>query len=350
VPPDIGELARQRALAVDGARERTVAPVAHVAADAATAHGEAFDDALARAGEYARAESAGLVLRELPLAVIDIDHLHRDRCADDDEAMTALKTSIETHGLRSPIEVMPRTETAERFALISGRRRVLALRDLFAASGDARYARVKAIVRPHLPARAAYVAMVEENEVRADLSFYERGRIAVLVAELGLYADTAAAVDALFASASPAKRSKIRSFARIHEALGSTLCHPTALGERLGLKLAEALRQGSPSALGEALARAGPFADAASEQAAIHRLLDAPAPAAPDEAAPPRRGRPRRAPATTTELRPGVRLERRSLEAGVELRVFGPSLDAAVADRIAEVVARLLDDEAIEGP
>ena len=45
----------------------------------------------------------------------------------------------------------------------------------------------------------AYVAMVEENEIRVGLSFYERARIAAKSVEAGVYPDDRAALRALFA-------------------------------------------------------------------------------------------------------------------------------------------------------
>lgn len=51
--------------------------------------------------------------------------------------------------------------------------------------------------------------MVEENEVRANLSHYERGRIAVLAAEQGHFTHVEEAVARLSGAASKAKRSKI---------------------------------------------------------------------------------------------------------------------------------------------
>jgi ParB family chromosome partitioning protein len=93
--------------------------------------------------------------------------------------------------------------------------------------------------------------MVEENEIRAGISFYERARLAAEAAKLGIYPDPAAAIAALFTSASPAKRSKIGSFVRVHEALGPALRYPTAIPERLGLALAAALdRDGQAAAAG----------------------------------------------------------------------------------------------------
>jgi ParB family chromosome partitioning protein len=100
---------------------------------------------------------------------------------------------------------------------------------------------VLALMRRPETSADAYLAMVEENEIRAGMSFYERARLAAEAAKLGIYPDPAAAIAALFTSASPAKRSKIGSFVRVHEALGDALRYPTAIPERLGLALAAAL-------------------------------------------------------------------------------------------------------------
>ena len=51
-----------------------------------------------------------------------------------------------------------------------------------------------------------YLDMVEENEIRANLTHYERGRIASVAVGQGVFADIDAAVNHLFASASKAKR------------------------------------------------------------------------------------------------------------------------------------------------
>ena len=89
-------------------------------------------------------------------------------------------------------------------------------------TGDDRYARIRALIRPRAEADAAFVLMVEENEVREELSHFERGRIAVIAANQGAFANTEDAVNKLFASGSKAKRSKVRSFALIFEELGES--------------------------------------------------------------------------------------------------------------------------------
>jgi len=249
-------------------------PIAQVAAEAATLNGMAAvtdREALARdQGDAARwrdAQDAGLVAQKLPIEEIDADYIRRDRMVEDEEAMAELLESLRVNGLRTPIEV---TKTAEGYGLISGYRRLDAFRRL--AKTDPDFAQIPAFVRQAGAGQAAYISMVEENELRANLTPYERGRIAVLAAGQGVFPSTEAAVDSLFAAASKAKRSKVRSFAMVHEALGDLLRYPVALSEKAGLKLAAALRDGAQAKLRAALA-AEDVADAKAEWAVIESAL-----------------------------------------------------------------------------
>jgi hypothetical protein len=109
------------------------------------------------------------------------------------------------------------------------------------------------------------------------LSYYERARIAGRTVGQGVYPDAGTALRELFRSASRAKRSKIRSFLTVVDALDGTLYFPEALGERLGLALAKAL-EADPSLAGriaEALEAATPD-NAESEQATISAVMRGP--------------------------------------------------------------------------
>jgi ParB family chromosome partitioning protein len=339
VTPAADDVARVRKEAAGQAR--ATPPVAQVAGEAADAHGRALGDALAQAAAYARADADGRVLRELPLDSVEGDYLRRDRLADDAAALAELKASIREHGLRTAIEVVPLSDVPDRFGLISGWRRLAALRALHAETAEPRFATVKAVLSRPETIGDAYVAMVEENEVRADISFYERGRICVVATEQGVFPDVAAAVDTLFAAASPAKRSKIRTFARLHVELGPALRFPTTLGERLGLRLVEALQAGAAARLQGALEP--PAADAEAEQASLVAALDA-FEAARSRTRPtgPRRGRPRRAPNTVLELGPALRLERHRAATGLELRLTGEGLTDDVAETAVRALRRAL--------
>ena len=149
------------------------------------------------------------------------------------------RTTSFSRGQQTPIDV---TDLGDgRFGLISGWRRLTALRTLHADTGDAAFATVRAVVRGAADAPAVYRAMIEENEIRADLSFYERANIAVVCTGQGVYPNPRRAVADLFAHAPSAKRSKILRFLVVREQLGRALTFPAAIPEKLGLRLAAAL-------------------------------------------------------------------------------------------------------------
>ena len=232
---------RLTALGMVGDAETTpapvpVPPVARIAAEAAAQ--AALEDL---AAELRQARDSGRMVLELPLALIKATHLQRDRMHMDPEDMASLKSSIRDRGQQMPIEVVALAEG--HYGLISGARRLAALTALTDETGDSRFATVKALLRPFDAAPEAYLAMVEENEIRADLSFYERGRLAHEAARLGVFDSPAAAVKMLFQHAPAPKRSKILSFVALHEALGTVLRFPEAIPEKLGLALVKAMQQ-----------------------------------------------------------------------------------------------------------
>ena len=204
---------------------------------AAVAGRSASDAALEELAETLRsAREEGRLIQALPLDAIEAEHLVRDRLSADEEEMQALLASLRTRGQQTPIEVMPLE--GGRFGLISGWRRLTALRRL---AEEGQGGTVLAILRNPDTAAEAYCAMVEENEIRVDLSYYERARIVARAAQMGVYPDTKRALQGLFASASRAKRSKIGSFVRLHDALDDVLRFPGAIPERLGLALVKAI-------------------------------------------------------------------------------------------------------------
>lgn len=236
-------------------------PIAQVAGDASASAALA-----GLAADVAAARADGRLLQRLPLSAIDPDHLVRDRLAADDEELAGLVDSIRTHGQRTPIEVADLGQG--RYGLISGWRRVTALTRL--AVEDAAFGTALAMVRRPAHAAEAYVAMVEENEVRAGLSYWERARIAARAADLGVFASEREALRRLFANASRSRRSKIGSFLGMYRAMDGVLRFPAALGERLGLDLAQALEEGrvTPERIATALRIADPQTPG-SEQAVL---------------------------------------------------------------------------------
>lgn len=256
------------------------APIADMAgAAAATAAMEEMAETLRRAREDGR------MVLALPLDQIEADYLVRDRLTADPEDMAALVESLRARGQQTPIEVAALGH--DRYGLISGWRRLRALRQL--AAEDAKFTTVLALLRRPDQSSDAYVAMVEENEIRVGLSFYERARIVLKAVEAGVFPDDRSALRSLFASASRAKRSKIGSFLTLVRALDGALRFPEAIGERLGLQLAQALEADPGLASRLQLALQAEIPDAMAEQTLLQRALTParPKPVSPETPPPP---------------------------------------------------------------
>lgn len=294
-------------------------PIAAVAGEAAAA--SALSD-LSR--DVAEARAGGRMIVDLPLDAVEAGYLVRDRVAVSGEDAAALTESLRARGQQTPIEV---TDLGGgRYGLISGWRRLTALRQLHEETGAPRFAHVQALLRRPEEASDAYLAMVEENEIRAGLSHYERARVAVRAAEAGVFPDTDAAIAALFAAGSRARRSKIRSFLPIVAALDGALRHPQAIGERLGLRLSKALE--ADPALGPRIAaglRDTAPGDAAEEQTLLETLMQpsrGPAPPAP---------MPRVKPGQVCTLTRDVRLK---VAADGSVMLYGPGVTDAFRTRL----------------
>ncbi|AZB66356.1 plasmid partitioning protein RepB (plasmid) [Cereibacter sphaeroides] len=125
-------------------------------------------------------------------AVIEVDPFLidagglQDRLESDAAEDAELARSIATYGQQVPVLVRPHPTDENRFQIVYGRRRVLALRDL----GQP----VKALVRD-LDDREAVLAQGQENTARRDLSFIEKVNFARQMADAGY--DRKAICDAL---------------------------------------------------------------------------------------------------------------------------------------------------------
>ncbi|MEP1202173.1 ParB/RepB/Spo0J family partition protein [Tateyamaria sp.] len=249
----------------------TRAPIADVAGDAARQ--AALDEVSA---ELQAARTEGRMVLRLALDAVEANHLVRDRVAVDDDDMASLKDSLRDRGQQTPIEVVDLGQG--RYGLISGWRRLMALQALRSEfPEDARFGHIQALVRSPDGAPDAYRAMVEENELRANLSFYERARIAVKAAEEGVYESPKHAVQSLFSSVKRAKRSKILSSTEL-VVLDDHLSFPSAISEKLGLALVGAMRADAEfaSRVSAALDAAEPLQDAAAERAVLEQSLRRP--------------------------------------------------------------------------
>ncbi|MFV0514772.1 MAG: ParB/RepB/Spo0J family partition protein [Jhaorihella sp.] len=190
------------------------------------------------AHEHVRLKKAGLITDLVPLDSIACTKLTRDRKPGRDADLDELKASIREVGLSNPIMVEAVGEGA--YELIQGYRRLAAFRELHAETGEDRFAAIPAGLIAHgEQLELLYRRMVDENLVRRDISF---GEMAELVRAYARDPETAAdtvdeALTALFGSASRQKRSYVRHFVTVIEALGSRLKFPEAIPRALGLQL-----------------------------------------------------------------------------------------------------------------
>ncbi|QFT60809.1 Nucleoid occlusion protein (plasmid) [Sulfitobacter sp. THAF37] len=326
-------------------------PIADVAGDAARhadplpqhlREEQARDKADARLLREAREK--GLVVLEIPLEDIRGDALTRDRMELDEEDLAELRRSILDHGVRLPIEVFEPTnpEDAGKFALISGFRRLAAMRELQELSGGARFNTIPAFVREPGSLANAIRAMIEENEIRTGLSQYERGRVAAIAVHDGVFGTVDEAVAELYAAASKAKRSKIRSFALVHEELGDMLRFGAQLNERQCLRIATGLRAGQGEPMRDALEEHR-VSSAADEWAVLEPLIVAVEEGERDRT---RGGRPRKAVTRSApvQLANEVTMEKVKTEDGYAIRLRGPHVNDEMVELVMDRIKFLLEE------
>ncbi|HHL22180.1 MAG TPA: nuclease [Aliiroseovarius sp.] len=300
------------------------APIAHVAADAAAiAAVEELSD------ELERARREGRMVLSLQLDEVRADFLERDRIAADSEDQAALVASIRARGQQQPIEVQELPGGG--YGLISGWRRLLALRDLYQQTGEPRFATVQALLRQPEDQAQAYVAMVEENEMRADLSYFERARIVRRAVATGVFETEKQALNRLFSGASYARRSKIKSFLTVVDALDGALRFPARISERTGLKLARALADAPETAARlRALLEAAAPDTAEQEVRVLERGIAAKPARTPPSETESEPEKPQAQQAGGREIAPGIRF---SAVRGA-VRIEGPGVNAGLIDRL----------------
>jgi ParB family chromosome partitioning protein len=175
----------------------------------------------------------------LPIAEIDPTALIRDRTRLNEEALAELMISIAGTGLRQPIEVWAFPEPFEslRYGLISGARRLTACQRLG-------HTHISAFLRTPKSMPEAMADMIAENDVREDLSPWERGRILNRAVQSEMFGTLDEALKALHRGASKQKRSRLRACASVSEQLEGRIATPEQLTENQVLRLASALNNG----------------------------------------------------------------------------------------------------------
>lgn len=206
----------------------------------------------------------------IPTDQIDAHALPRDRSLLDEGALTELRLSIAANGLRQPIEVF---DTGEGYGLLSGYRRLAAVRALHDLTGDARYAEIDTVLRDPESLGDALAAMVEENEIRTGLSPWERAHIAVTAVAQDVFETLDAALGGLYPHANRNKRLRLRAVAEVVEALDGFLVDPESLSQQRLTRLANGLRLGWGPLL-EAALESAEFATPEAQWAAIAPVIE----------------------------------------------------------------------------
>ncbi|WP_264473682.1 ParB/RepB/Spo0J family partition protein [Rhodobacter sp. Har01] len=251
------------------------------------------------------------------LSQIDPAALLRDRSTLDPDALAALQASIAAEGLRTPIEVWRLTipRPPFRYGLIAGLRRLTAFRAL--AATNPAFATIPATLRTPATLAAAMAAMVTENEIRAQISPWEKGRLITDAVHEGHFDTPDAAVAALYPALTRQARARIRAFAAVVEALDGTLTTPEALTTPQVERLAAALRAGFDGLIHATLAPLRRESLATQWSALAPVLAESLSPR-PEPPGPP--GRPRR----LLHLKQGLTIRREMTRTGWILRFSGP--------------------------
>ena len=272
----------------------------------------------------------------LPLDEIDEAALPRDRTALDAAALADLQRSIAATGLRQPIEVFALAcpEPPLRYGLISGLRRLTATRALCALDRG-RPATIAAFLREPGTIAAALAAMVAENDIRADLSAWEKGRIATLTRDSGHFPTLDAAILALYPAADRSRRARLRALALVVDELDGCLAAPETLSLRQMLRLAAALRADFCDLIRTALAESS-AAMPEAQWALLSPILDE-AEASLKDPTRYRPGRPRRL------LRPrsGLTVRREMTPDGWILRFTGPEATGMMMETVMDEIERM---------
>ncbi|WP_224816805.1 ParB N-terminal domain-containing protein [Hasllibacter sp. MH4015] len=176
-------------------------------------------------------------IHHIPLTDIDEHALPRDRDALDATSLSDLTLSIAAHGLRMPIEVFPATGP-KPYGLISGFRRLKAHRELTLDT-------IPAFIRQPADIPSALAAMIEENEIRADITPWERAKIVLTAIDHGHFDTIDQALPRLYPTYDRNRISRLRAIAEVVQHFGDhALTDPRSLSQQKLTRIATALRAG----------------------------------------------------------------------------------------------------------
>jgi ParB family transcriptional regulator, chromosome partitioning protein len=276
---------------------------------------------------------------EIPLSEILAEALLRDRSHLDPEALESLAASIHRDGLRQPIEVWQLSTPTEthRFGLISGLRR-LSAHQLLNSRNPARCITIPAFIRTPASIPDAMAQMIAENEIRENLSPWERGQTLSRSVDQGLFETIDAAIAALHPTAVRQKRTRLRTLALVACDLDGCFATPEQLTISQMERLAAALRGGLTPLIQHILHENRRKSLASQWAELIPTLAEALAPETEPTSTPYRPGRPRR----FLYLKQGLNIRREKITNGWALKFTGPEAkENGFVDDILDEIERL---------
>ncbi len=280
-------------------------------------------------------------ITQIPTAEIHESALLRDRSHLDDAALEDLAASIARDGLRQPIEVWALSQPTEthRYGLISGLHRLTATRLLHSRNPSA-HTTIPAFLRTPASIPDAMAQMIAENEIRENLTPWERGLTLATCVAQDLFPTIDAAIAALHPTATKQKRTRLRTLALVAEELEDAFTTPELLSQNQIERLAAALRGGLTPLIHQIL-KENRRASLPSQWAAlIPTLSEALAPET--DPTPTKPGRPRR----LLTLKQGLTIRREKCIGGWSLKFTGPhARSGGLIDNVMDEIERLFQPE-----
>ncbi|QXT39853.1 ParB/RepB/Spo0J family partition protein [Gymnodinialimonas ceratoperidinii] len=268
-------------------------------------------------------------IHTLPLSDIDADALPRDRISLAPSALAELQASIASLGLTHPIEVWrKRTASDAPYGLISGLRRLTATRALG-------HTTIPAFIRDPSDIAEAMTRMVSENEIRAAISPWEKGRLVTESVAEGLFPTLDAATDSLYRTLDRHRRARIRAMAEVVSEIGDhLLTAPETLSQNQITRIAFALRADLGPLITTALRTSKQKSPDAQWKTILPILLEAEETARTPRKSLYREGRPRR----MAQVRSKLHIRRERTPDGWSLRFTGPEATGPLMEDIMDAV------------
>ncbi len=189
-------------------------------------------------------------LIDIAVQLIEKEALPRDRSQTDEEDDHQLYMSILLDGLRQPIEVWDKGD-GTGYGLIAGHRRLTVYQAL--AKDSDRYAKIPAFIREVDTLPNAMAEMIAENEIRANVSPWDRARIIVEACNTRIFETPDAAIAALHRRADDRKRRRLRAMVTAVETFFDEFRDAHELSERRLLRLGALVRAGLEDLAKEAI-------------------------------------------------------------------------------------------------